>query len=235
MVAVGVVILAAGVGKRMNSTTPKQFLKLQGKPILIHTLETFEKHPHISQITVVTNQDSFAQVDHMLQEYGLQKVKQVVMGGEERQDSVYAGIKVTQTKLVMVHDAVRAFVTSDEISALIEAVNENNPAATLAVPVKDTIKKVNEAGMVEETLNRQELWSIQTPQMFERSLLLRAHQQAVVHDVSATDDAMLVEMLGDSVKVVRGEYTNIKITTPDDIFLGEAILAKREKGSVQTT
>lgn len=235
MVAVGVVILAAGVGKRMNSTTPKQFLKLQGKPILIHTLETFEKHPRISQITLVTNQDSFEQVDNMLREYSLQKVKQVVVGGEERQDSVYAGIKVTQTELVMVHDAVRAFVTLGEISALIQTVNENQLAATLAVPVKDTIKKVNEAGIVVETLNRQELWSIQTPQMFERSLLLRAHQQAVVDGVLATDDAMLVELLGNSVKIVRGEYTNIKITTPDDIFLGEAILAKREKGSVKTT
>jgi 2-C-methyl-D-erythritol 4-phosphate cytidylyltransferase len=235
VVEVGVVILAAGVGKRMNSTTPKQFLKLQGKPILIHTLETFEQHPHISQITVVTNQDSLAQVNHMLHEYGLQKVKQVVMGGEERQNSVYAGIKVTETGLVMVHDAVRAFVTADEITALIQAVNEHQPAATLAVPVKDTIKKVNETGMVEETLNRKELWSIQTPQMFDRYLLLRAHQQAESQATLATDDAMLVEMLGDSVKVVRGEYTNIKITTPDDIFLGEAILAKREKGSVQTT
>lgn len=235
MVEVGVVILAAGVGKRMNSTTPKQFLKLKGKPILIHTLETFEKHPRISQITLVTNQDSFEQVDNMLREYSLQKVKQVVMGGEERQDSVYAGVKVTQTELVLVHDAVRAFVTPGEISALIRAVNENQPAATLAVPVKDTIKKVNQAGLVEETLNRQELWSIQTPQMFERSLLLKAHQQAAVDGVFATDDAMLVELLGNSVKIVRGEYTNIKITTPDDIFLGEAILAKREKGSVKTT
>jgi 2-C-methyl-D-erythritol 4-phosphate cytidylyltransferase len=233
VVAVGVVILAAGVGKRMNSTTPKQFLKLQGKPILIHTLETFEKHHRISWITVVTNQDSFAQVNHMLHKYGLQKVRQIVIGGEERQDSVYAGIKVTQTELIMVHDAVRAFVTADEISALIDEVSENQPAATLAVPVKDTIKKVNEAGLVEETLNRQELWSIQTPQMFERNLLLQAHERALTHEVLATDDAMLVEMLGSPVKIVRGEYTNIKITTPDDIFLGEAILAKREKGSVE--
>ncbi|MCH5585908.1 2-C-methyl-D-erythritol 4-phosphate cytidylyltransferase [Shimazuella sp. AN120528] len=235
MVAIGVVILAAGIGKRMNSTTPKQFLELLKKPILIHSLEVFEQHPLISQISVVTNEASYNHVEHLIQKYHLKKVKRIVMGGKERQNSVYAGVTATPTEWVLVHDAVRAFVTADEITTLIQAVNENQPAATLAVPVKDTIKRVNEFGIVEETLNRKELWIIQTPQMFDRELLLGAHQRAESQDVLATDDAMLVEMLGDSVKVVRGEYTNIKITTPDDIFLGEAILAKRRKGSVQTT
>lgn len=235
MVEIGVVILAAGIGKRMNSTTPKQFLELLKKPILIHSLEVFDGHPLVSQISVVTNQASYDHVEYLIQKYRLKKVKQIVIGGKERQNSVYAGIKATPTKWVMVHDAVRAFVTAEEITALINAVNENQPAATLAVPVKDTIKKVNEAQIVEKTLNRNELWSIQTPQMFDRQLLLEAHQRAEADNVIATDDAMLIETLGSPVKVVRGEYTNIKITTPDDIFLGEAILAKRRKGSVKTT
>jgi 2-C-methyl-D-erythritol 4-phosphate cytidylyltransferase len=226
------VIPAAGIGKRMNSTTPKQFLELFGKPILIHTLEVFQQHSLIDEITVVTNEASYAQVKLFVERYELSKVKQIVIGGKERQDSVYVGVVATNSDWIMVHDAVRAFITPEEISRLVEAGKGNHQAVTLAVPVKDTIKKVNRNGVVEETLKRDQLWSIQTPQLIHRALLLHAHEQAAKQHVNATDDAMLIELLGESVHVVEGEYTNIKITTPDDIYLGEAILAKRQKGSV---
>jgi 2-C-methyl-D-erythritol 4-phosphate cytidylyltransferase len=236
-VSIGVVIPAAGIGKRMNSTTPKQLLELSGKPILIHTLEVFEQHSRIDEITVVTNKDSYKQVEMMMNQYRLKKVKRIVIGGKERQDSVFAGADATPTEWILVHDAVRAFVTIREIDHLINSVVGKHQAGTLAVPVKDTIKRVNADGMVEETLNRKQLWSILTPQMVERNLLLHAHEQALDQQTMATDDAMLVEMMGVPVCVVEGEYTNIKITTPDDIFLGEAILAKtkRQKGSVKST
>ncbi|WP_037465077.1 2-C-methyl-D-erythritol 4-phosphate cytidylyltransferase [Shimazuella kribbensis] len=232
---IGVVIPAAGVGKRMNSITPKQFLELFGKPILIHTLEVFDEHPFITEINVVTNQENVKQVEKLIRKYNLKKVKQVVRGGKERQDSVYAGVVATQTEWVMVHDAVRAFVTAAEISALIRAVNDQQLAATLAVPIKDTIKRVNHAKIVVETLEREQLWSIQTPQLFHRKILLDAHQYAEEQNLVGTDDAMLVENLSIPVKVVEGAYTNLKITTPEDILLGETILAKRMKGSEQTT
>ncbi|WP_338055296.1 2-C-methyl-D-erythritol 4-phosphate cytidylyltransferase [Shimazuella alba] len=229
---IGVVIPAAGIGKRMNSTIPKQFLELSGKPILIHTLEVFQQHILIDEITVVTNEASFSQVKLFVERYELNKVKQIVIGGKERQDSVYVGVVATNTDWIMVHDAVRAFITPEEISRLVEAGKGNHQAVTLAVPVKDTIKKVNRNGVVEETLKRDQLWSIQTPQLIHRALLLHAHEQASKQHVNATDDAMLIELLGEPVHVVEGEYTNIKVTTPDDIYLGEAILAKRQKGSV---
>jgi 2-C-methyl-D-erythritol 4-phosphate cytidylyltransferase len=235
VVEIGVVIPAAGVGKRMNSTTPKQFMHVLGKPILIYTLEVFEQHPEITEICIVTNGNSYDVVKELVQTYQLKKVTHVVIGGKERQDSVYAGICSLATKWVMVHDAVRAFLTPTEIDRLIAVVDEQQPAATLAVPVKDTIKRVDDAGNVTETLPRTELWAIQTPQMFERALLLRAHQYAQQQGVIATDDAMLVEALGIPVKVVNGEYTNIKITTPEDIFVGEAILTKQKKGSVSSS
>jgi 2-C-methyl-D-erythritol 4-phosphate cytidylyltransferase len=234
-VAIGVVIPAAGVGKRMNSTTPKQFMDLLGKPILIHTLEVFEQHEAVAEICIVTNDTSYNDVDELVQKYQLKKVTHVVIGGSERQDSVYAGICALSTKWVMVHDAVRAFLTATEVDSLIDAVDEQHPAATLAVPVKDTIKRVDEKGNVKETLLRDELWAIQTPQMFDRKLLLRAHQHAQAQVFMGTDDAMLVEALDVPVKVVQGEYTNIKITTPEDIFVGEAILTKQKKGSVASS
>jgi 2-C-methyl-D-erythritol 4-phosphate cytidylyltransferase len=234
-VEIGVVIPAAGVGKRMNSTTPKQFLDLLGKPILIHTLEVFEQHPLISEINIVTNEDNMNHLESLIRKYNLKKVKKIVRGGKERQDSVHAGVVATQTEWVMVHDAARAFITSAEISSLIQAVNDQQLAATLAVPVKDTIKRVNHANVVEETLDREQLWSIQTPQLFHRKILLHAHQHAEKHNLAGTDDAMLVEWLSIPVKVVEGNYTNLKITTPEDILLGETILTKRRKGSEQTT
>lgn len=233
IVSIGVVIPAAGIGKRMNSTTPKQFLTLSGEPILLHTLKIFEHHEEITEIVVVANVESQSFVIELLTKNKIQKVKNVVVGGKERQDSVYQGVLATTTDMVLIHDAVRPFVSANALSRLIGAMREGLSAATLAVPVKDTIKRVSKYSVVQETLERDDLWSIQTPQAFTKSLLLAAHQNAFDKNIVATDDAMLIEMLGEKVYVVEGEYTNIKITTPDDILIGETILARHRKGSVR--
>jgi 2-C-methyl-D-erythritol 4-phosphate cytidylyltransferase len=226
-VSVGVVIPAAGIGKRMCSTTPKQFLTLSGEPILVHTLHIFEHHPDITEIIVVANREDKSFVKELLAKKGLSKVKRIVIGGRERQDSVYQGVLATTTEWVLVHDGVRPFVSQVAVTRLINAMKEGERAATLAVPVKDTIKRVSPTRVVEETLDRSNLWNIQTPQVFSKNLLLSAHQHAIEYEIMATDDAMLVEAIGEKVHVVEGEYTNLKITTPEDLLIGEAILARK--------
>jgi 2-C-methyl-D-erythritol 4-phosphate cytidylyltransferase len=161
----------------------------------------------------------------LVKEAGLYKVKRIVPGGRERQESVRLGLKELDTDWVLVHDAVRPFVSHEAISRLLDAVRMHG-AAILAVPVKDTVKLVNDAGIVEGTPDRKRLWAVQTPQAFRREWLVKAHEQAS-GEPAATDDAMLVEQLGIDVRVVEGEYTNIKLTTPDDLIWAEAIYRTR--------
>lgn len=221
----GVVIPAAGKGKRMKSAVSKQFLDLYGEPIFIRTLRVMTTHPAVKHTVVAAGRDEMAQVESLLAEYGLSSSGvEVVPGGRERQQSVFEGLKRLQSEWVLVHDAVRPFVSHERITALLTAAQETG-AAILAVPVKDTIKEV-EAGVVSHTLKRSRLWAVQTPQAFRRDLLLQAHQQAD-SDVPATDDAMLVEAIGASVRIVAGEYDNIKLTTPEDWVLADAIWKKR--------
>lgn len=226
-VNLGVVIPAAGIGKRMNSTTPKQFLTLDGEPILVHTVAIFEQHPAISEIILVTNAEYMHLVQDLVNQKKFKKVQKIIIGGRERQNSVYQGVLSSSMDFVLVHDAVRPFVSKKSLDDLVVALEAGKQAATLAVPVKETIKRVDESGKVKETLNRVDLWSTQTPQAFSRELLLTAHQFALSKGIEATDDAMLVEALGESVFVVEGDYTNIKITTPEDILIGETIYGKK--------
>lgn len=220
-VSVGVVIPAAGQGKRMGTKESKQFLLFHEKPILLHTLEVFEFHPEIDEIVVVVRESEMERTQKLIDEQGYQKVSRIVAGGRERQESVFLGLKGLSTDLVLVHDAVRPFVTQKAVTRLISEIRVFD-AAILAVPVKDTIKKADE-GQVLETLERKRLWSVQTPQGFRRELLVKAHIQAEKEANFATDDSALVEQLGIKVRVVDGEYTNIKITTPEDLIFAEAI------------
>ncbi|MGA8943399.1 MAG: 2-C-methyl-D-erythritol 4-phosphate cytidylyltransferase [Thermoactinomyces sp.] len=226
--SVGVIIPAAGQGKRMGMGERKQFLQFHDRPIIIHTLALFEGLPEVDEIVVVTRQEEIARTEKMIEEAGLHKVSRVVSGGKERQESVYLGLKQMMTDWVMVHDAVRPFVSREVILRLLNVARMHG-AAILAVPVKDTIKMVNEAGIVEETPDRKRLWAVQTPQAFRRDILLSAHEQFLERDTMATDDSMLVEELGIDVRVVEGEYTNIKLTTPDDLYLAEAIYQTRRR------
>jgi 2-C-methyl-D-erythritol 4-phosphate cytidylyltransferase len=219
------VIPAAGKGKRMGTKESKQFLLFQGEPVLLHTLRIFETHPDVDEIVVVSPEREIGRVHRLVKEAGLYKVKRIVPGGRERQESVRLGLKELDTDWVLVHDAVRPFVSHEAISRLLDAVRMHG-AAILAVPVKDTVKLVNDAGIVEGTPDRKRLWAVQTPQAFRREWLVKAHEQAS-GEPAATDDAMLVEQLGIDVRVVEGEYTNIKLTTPDDLIWAEAIYRTR--------
>lgn len=219
--SVGVVIPAAGQGKRMGTKESKQFLLFHQKPIFLHTIEVFDDHPEIDEIVVVVRGTEIERTKRLIEEQGIKKVSKVVAGGRERQESVFLGLKEITTDLVLVHDAVRPFVTKKAVTRLISEIRDYD-AAILAVPMKDTVKKV-EQNCVFGTLQRNQLWSVQTPQGFRRELLMKAHIEAEKNNDFATDDSALVEKLGVNVRVVDGEYTNIKITTPEDLIFAEAI------------
>ncbi|SEN59837.1 2-C-methyl-D-erythritol 4-phosphate cytidylyltransferase [Lihuaxuella thermophila] len=224
--SVGVIIPAAGQGKRMGTKESKQFLFLDDQPVLLHTLRVFETHPEVGEIVVVTRENEIGRVTGLVEKAGLKKVTKVTVGGRERQESVYQGLKWLTAEWVLVHDAVRPFVSHEAISRLLTVVRMHG-AAILAVPVKDTVKQVDSAGIVEMTPDRNRLWAVQTPQAFRTDLLREAHEQAAGQERTVTDDSMLVELLGIDVRVVEGEYTNIKLTTPDDLILAEAIYQMR--------
>lgn len=223
----GAVIVAAGSGKRMGADRNKLWLELAGKSIMAHTVSLFAAHPEIAEVVLVVNQQDYADVQEWLNSQLFNVT--VKLGGAERQDSVRHGLMALSDRCsyVLVHDAARPFVTAEQISAIIEKVRTDD-ATIMAVQVKDTIKVVGPAGIVESTPARESLWAVQTPQAFRLSLLRQAHQAALAEGKVGTDDAMLVEWLGHPVTVIQGSYENIKITTPDDLGLGEEILRRRK-------
>ncbi|MDA5110152.1 MULTISPECIES: 2-C-methyl-D-erythritol 4-phosphate cytidylyltransferase [Brevibacillus] len=222
----GVVIVAAGSGRRMGAERNKVWLPLGGEPILAHTVRLFAAHPEIGEVVLVVSERDHADVLAWLKREKLKLT--VALGGAERQDSVRSGLAALSPNCsyVLVHDAARPFVTREQISELIRQVRRDQ-ATIMAVPVKDTIKVVGANGKVQSTPARESLWAVQTPQAFRVSLLREAHQAALEAGKTGTDDAMLVEWLGHPVTVMPGSYENIKITTPDDLWLGEEILRRR--------
>ncbi len=222
-----VIIPAAGFGERMGATIGKQFLLLNEKPILVHTLERFEQCAEIHEIIVATQRSSFSIIEEMKKKYSLTKLRSPVEGGERRQDSIANALKLVDpsAEMVSVHDAVRPFVHLKEISQSIETARYFG-ASIVAVRAKDTIKQASTDGRVEKTLNRSSLWSVQTPQTFQRQILLDAYEFAAKNNITATDDSYLVERIGISPIIVEGSYENIKITTPDDLLLAELLLQR---------
>lgn len=214
----GVVVVAAGKGSRMQSAESKQYLQLGNRPILVHTLELFQSIAEVDEIVLVVGEGDLDRCRLYASQYELSKVKQVLAGGAERQDSVGRGLQAlsSDTDWVLVHDGVRPFVSQKQVLSCWYQAMEHE-AAVLAVPVKDTIKVVNQAGQIQSTPDRRSLWAIQTPQAFRLALLREAHEQAAAETYIGTDDAMLVERMGVVVQVVEGDYYNIKITTPEDL------------------
>lgn len=219
------IIVAAGSGKRFGGQVKKQFLEINGKPVLRYTLERFQACDKIDDITVVVPQEGLQRLTSEIpDQWGLSKVKKVISGGAERQDSVWAALKKLQddVEIVAVHDGVRPFITSEMIAKLVDAAGKYG-AALVGVKPKDTIKLTREAVVV-ETLDRRSLVSVQTPQVFKKELLVKAYQKARLDEYKSTDDSALVENLGEKVVVVEGSYENIKITSPEDIVIAEAFL-----------
>lgn len=225
----GVIIVAAGFGKRMGAERNKLWLSLAGKPIFCHSIELFVSHPMVSETVLVVSQADFTEVRKLVLRHGYRNIK-LVTGGKERQDSVHNGLAALSTdcEYVLIHDAARPFLTADQVAGVIERVQQYQ-ATILAVPVKDTIKVIDAGGQVEATPARESLWAVQTPQAFRLALIKDAHVRAAKAGKQGTDDAMLVEWLGHPVSVMMGSYENIKITTPDDLWLGEEILRRRKR------
>lgn len=220
-----VVIVSAGRGSRMKADINKQFLKLQNKEVIAHTIDKFYNNENIGEIIVVVREDEaeFFKIN-IIEKYGYKNIK-IAFGGSERQDSVYNGLKMVDEncKIVLIHDGARPFVNNETIDSAIESAKENK-CVIVGVPVKDTIKVIDENNNVCDTPDRSTLWSIQTPQVFDYSLIMKAHEKAREDNYYGTDDSMLVEYFGQKVKVVEGSYNNIKITTPEDLKIGEEIL-----------
>lgn len=227
MEKVAAIIVAGGSGKRMGMSIKKQYILLNEKEVLAHTIEKFNNCAVVDEIIVVVSEDEIQSTkENIIEKYGYTKVKKVVAGGKERQDSVYNGLNHTNhsTKYVMIHDGARPFIKEECINKALEAVKQNK-ACVVAVPVKDTIKVVdNNSKEISHTPKRETLWSVQTPQCFEKEMLLEAYNFAHETNLAVTDDSMLVEAYGKKVYIVEGDYTNIKITTQDDLILGKAIL-----------
>ena len=219
------IIAAAGTGSRMAGNRPKQFLQLAGTPIIFHTLKPFELCDSIHEVIVVLPAEESAEFLAQAGKRGLRKLARVVPGGATRADSVKRGlqaIRAATAEIVAVHDGVRPFVTVEEIAETIAAAQRDG-AAILATPATDTIKVV-EGGTVIKSLARQSLRQALTPQCFRYDLLRRAYDQADISDPSLTDESVLVERLGHPVTIVEGSARNIKITTPRDLLLAEALL-----------
>ncbi|WP_078551145.1 2-C-methyl-D-erythritol 4-phosphate cytidylyltransferase [Bacillus alkalicellulosilyticus] len=222
-----VVIPAAGQGKRMGAGKNKQFIEIANIPVIIHTISVFQQDSNCSSIIVVANQEELAFMTQLIKEYNLTKVTRVIPGGSERQFSVEQGIVTLQKEgIVLIHDGARPFISHEHIQAVAEKAAAVG-AAVVGVPVKDTVKRVNQQSLIEETVERSSLWAIQTPQAFRLSVIKDAHAKAKVEGFLGTDDASLVERYGQAVAIVKGDYLNMKLTTPEDLLFAEAILSKK--------
>ncbi len=214
---VSAIIVAAGLGTRFDPNLPKQFHRLDNKPILIHSLEKFENCNNVHEIITVTAKNQIQNCMDLIREYKFHKVTQVVEGGLTRQDSVFCGLSaIQQCDIVLVHDGVRPFITEEDINEVILGTARYN-ACIPGVKVKETIKQCDSSDKVISTLDRESLRIIQTPQGFKYDLLLEAHRYARGDSINATDDAALVELMGIDVKIIQGSYKNIKITTKEDL------------------
>jgi 2-C-methyl-D-erythritol 4-phosphate cytidylyltransferase len=226
-------IPAAGMGKRMGASINKQYLQLQGMPIVARTITVFEQSALIDAIYLVIPAEEIPYCqEHIVAAFGFTKIAALVPGGKERQNSVMHGLNamrgdVADTDVVIVHDGVRPLISEKLLRQSIQTARLSD-GAVVAVPVKDTIKIVQN-GIICDTPLREQLWHAQTPQSFRFEKIFAAHDSAEQDGFSGTDDASLVERSGGKVHVIQGDYCNIKITTPDDLILAEAFLALMER------
>jgi len=219
------IILAAGAGRRLKASVPKPLVEIRGRPAIIYSLEPFNKHPDIDEIILVTSAQNKAAIAKAIKSYSFKKIKALCLGGRRRQDSVYEGLKAVSpgSNWVIIHDSARPFINSKLITKVISAAKKTG-AAILGIPVKATIKSVQEDFLVDKTVDRGNLWEAQTPQAFKKELILKAYNKYFQENF--TDDASLVEKLGERVKIVQGSYENIKITTRVDLLFA-GLIAER--------
>lgn len=236
------ILLAAGQGRRMHSSVQKQYLLLGDKPVIYYSLKTFQDSFMDDIILVTGNGDEAYCRKEIVDRYHFTKVKEIVAGGRERYDSVYNALQVIKKKdmqipdedgFVFIHDGARPFLTEEILQRTLEAVAADH-ACVAGMPVKDTIKVVDEKGYALQTPDRNSLWQVQTPQVFDSRLIIEAYERLMqekdslaAKGIRITDDAMVVEtLMGHSVRLVQGSYENIKITTPEDLVTAEAFLSR---------
>ena len=223
---IGAVIPAAGQGKRMKAQMNKQYLQLNDRPLLAHTLNIFKNEKKIDEVVVVVREDEIEYCQkEIIQKHNFSNVK-IVAGGETRQQSVYAGLMGFSPAInyVIIHDGARPLLPGEVLERIINNLKSYD-AITAGVKVKDTIKVKNDQNYVLETPDRDKLIAVQTPQAFDYDLICRAHRN-IPQELTATDDASLVEALGHEVKIIEGSYRNIKVTTPEDLIYAEAMLQR---------
>jgi 2-C-methyl-D-erythritol 4-phosphate cytidylyltransferase len=220
------IIVAAGTSQRMGFD--KLFALLGDKPVVAHTIEAFERTDSVQEIVVVARAERVPEFEDLIRQSGFTKVRRVVSGGEQRQDSVSAGLSVVgaDATFVAVHDAARPLVTPEQIDRVLARAREHG-AASLAAPVTDTVKRANEGHFVTDAIPRQNLYAMQTPQIFARALLARAYAAIAADKVVVTDEVSAVEHVGGKVVLVPNDEWNVKITYPRDLLLAHAVLARR--------
>jgi 2-C-methyl-D-erythritol 4-phosphate cytidylyltransferase / 2-C-methyl-D-erythritol 2,4-cyclodiphosphate synthase len=229
------IIPAGGSGKRLKADVAKQYLLLASVPVLVHTLLAFQQASVIDEIILVVPETDINFVDkEFVKKQNLTKVTKIVAGGIERQDSVRNGLAVVDDRydIVLVHDGVRPFVTAKMINEVVAAAKIDQ-AASVGVKAKDTIKETQDDGSVVKTIPRQNLWLTQTPQAFQCAVLKKAYDKALNDNFYGTDDASLVERIGIKVKMIAGSYDNIKITTPEDLVMANALIKSKSGGKMQ--
>jgi 2-C-methyl-D-erythritol 4-phosphate cytidylyltransferase len=228
------VMLAAGFGRRMGTDIKKQYLMLGGMPMFLHSIRTMQESRYITDIIVMVHKDDVEVVRELLEEYGLtEKLRRIAPGGKERVHSVALGLEAVDwpCDYVFIHDCARPFLDQETLFRLFETVQKTS-ACCAGVPSKDTVKIVDENCDVSKTPNRANVWIVQTPQVFSLDLIRNAHRKALAEEdyllsqgIILTDDAMVAELAGNcKVRMVMADYRNIKITTPEDLIIGEAFL-----------
>jgi len=219
------IILAAGQGRRLKAKTLKPLIRIGKSPVIIYSLNVLDKHPQVDEIIIVVNAKNQRAIKRLIKEHSFKKITSVVLGGLRRQDSVYSGLRMVSQKSdwVLIHDSARPFIDGATITKVVLAAKKTG-SAIVAVKPKATIKFSQKNNIVKETLDRDKLWEIQTPQVFKKALILQAYKKHGAGEV--TDDAALIEKLGQQVFLVKGSYENIKITTAEDLLLA-GLIAKR--------
>lgn len=230
------IVPSAGLGRRFGPQGNKPFQNLVGKPLLLWSLEALDSVDEIAETIPVLREEDMERGVEIFERYNLSKIKRIAPGGKERQDSVYNGLRLIEDRecIVLIHDGVRPLIEKSLIkealwhmSEILQA-REECDGVVLGVPLKDTVKEA-EGGMIKKTLERDSLWAIQTPQVFPYRNILTVYEKAMREGFYSTDDSALVERYGGKVKVIMGSYTNIKITTPEDLALAEFFLSKKEQ------
>jgi 2-C-methyl-D-erythritol 4-phosphate cytidylyltransferase len=221
------IVPSAGLGKRFGTAVKKPFVEIRGIPLFIHALKELHAIPFISEIVPVLMEEDRDSGRRLVDSYGLHKIKRIAPGGKERQDSVYNALTLISQHggLILIHDGVRPLVSSELVNRLVHEMQDVDGVVP-GLPVKETLKEVNKQGFVVNTVKRETVWSIQTPQVFAFDILKKAYKRAYKDGYSATDDAALVENIGGKVKIIPGSPYNIKVTTPEDLEMVQYLLSR---------